>query len=83
LLKNNKKMMADKELKASGLACVTATPAIKNATSEMQQREVLEVSIDYPASRTSVPAWYGETLVAITLTAKRGGEPAGTLGRCL
>jgi TusA-related sulfurtransferase len=70
-------------LKASGLACVNITPAIINAISKMQKREVLEVSNDNPASRTSVPAWHSETLVAIPLTAKKGGETAATLNSAL
>jgi hypothetical protein len=76
-------MKADEELKASGRVCANLTPAIKNASSEMEQKAVLEVSNDYLAPRTSAPAWSGETLAAITPTAKKGGETAGTLNRCL
>jgi len=50
-------MNADKELKASGMACVSLTPNIKQAISSMQGNEVLMVYNDDPASREGVPAW--------------------------
>jgi TusA-related sulfurtransferase len=50
-------MKTDKELKAEGFACINLTPAIKAALSDMQQKQVLEVSNDDPASREGVPAW--------------------------
>ncbi len=50
-------MIADKELKASGMACVNLTPNIKQAISSMQGNEVLMVYNDDPASREGVPAW--------------------------
>lgn len=50
-------MNADKELGASGLACVTLTPNIKVAISSMHGNEVLRVINDDPASREGVPAW--------------------------
>lgn len=50
-------MIADKELKASGMACVNLTPNIKQAISSMQGSEVLMVYNDDPASREGVPAW--------------------------
>lgn len=50
-------MIADKELKASGLACVNLTPNIKQAISSMNGSEILMVYNDDPASREGVPAW--------------------------
>lgn len=50
-------MEANKELKASGFACVNLTPAIKTAITRMQPKEVLEVFSDDPSSREGVPAW--------------------------
>lgn len=50
-------MKADKNLKASGLACINLTPEIKKALSDMQYQEVLEVFSDDPASREGIPAW--------------------------
>jgi tRNA 2-thiouridine synthesizing protein A len=50
-------MNADKELVASGMACVNLTPNIKQAISSMQGSEVLKVLNDDPASREGVPAW--------------------------
>ena len=50
-------MNADKELIASGMACVNLTPNIKQAISSMQGSEVLKVFNDDPASREGVPAW--------------------------
>ena len=50
-------MNADKELIASGLACVNLTPGIKQAISSLQGSEVLKVFNDDPASREGVPAW--------------------------
>jgi TusA-related sulfurtransferase len=50
-------MNANKELTASGMACVTLTPTIKLAISSMQSSEVLKVFNDDPASRLGVPAW--------------------------
>lgn len=61
-------MNADKELMASGLACVSLTPNIKKAISSMQGNEVLKVFNDDPASRHGVPAWCrltGHTLIEI------------------
>ena len=61
-------MNADKELMASGLACVSLTPNIKEAMSSMQGNEVLKVFNDDPASRHGVPAWCrltGHTLIEI------------------
>ena len=59
-------MNADKELKASGMACVNLTPNIKQAISSMLGSEVLMVYNDDPASREGVPAWCrltGQTLL--------------------
>jgi len=50
-------MNADKELKASGMACINLTPNIKQAISSMQSSEVLKVFNDDPAAREGVPAW--------------------------
>lgn len=50
-------MQATKNLKATGLACITLTPEIKKAMSTMQSNEVLEVFSDDPASREGIPAW--------------------------
>lgn len=50
-------MNADKELRASGMACISLTPNIKQAISVMQASEVLLVYNDDPASREGVPAW--------------------------
>ena len=50
-------MNTDKELIASGMACVSLTPNIKQAISSMQGSEVLKVFNDDPASREGVPAW--------------------------
>lgn len=50
-------MKADKNLKATGLACINLTPEIKKAMSEMQSGEVLEVFSDDSASREGIPAW--------------------------
>ena len=50
-------MNADKEMIASGMACVNLTPNIKQAISSMQGSEVLQVFNDDPASREGVPAW--------------------------
>ncbi len=50
-------MNADKELAASGMACVTLTPNIRQAISSMKGSEVLKVFSDDPASREGVPAW--------------------------
>jgi tRNA 2-thiouridine synthesizing protein A len=50
-------MNADKELAASGLACIKLTPSIKQAISSMQGSEVLKVFNDDPSSREGVPAW--------------------------
>jgi tRNA 2-thiouridine synthesizing protein A len=56
LLKKNK-MKSDKELKASGLACINLTPEIRNAMKEIEPGQVIEVFNDDPASRAGVPAW--------------------------
>lgn len=61
-------MQATKNLKATGLACITLTPEIKKAMSTMQSNEVLEVFSDDPASREGIPAWCrltGHTLLEI------------------
>ncbi|HLG40019.1 MAG TPA: sulfurtransferase TusA family protein [Chitinophagaceae bacterium] len=50
-------MKSDKELIASGLACVNLTPDIKKTISSMQGNEILKVTNDDPASRLGVPAW--------------------------
>ena len=50
-------MNTDKELIASGMACVNLTPTIKQTISSMEGGEVLEVFSDDPASREGVPAW--------------------------
>jgi TusA-related sulfurtransferase len=55
--KNIKRMKADKELKAAGLACINLTPNIKQAISAMKPDEVLKVYSDDQASRLGVPAW--------------------------
>jgi TusA-related sulfurtransferase len=73
MLKYSKKqkltnMNADKELTASGMACVTLTPSIKLAISSMQRSEVLKVFNDDPASRQGIPAWCrltGHTLIEV------------------
>lgn len=60
-------MKADKELVASGLACLNLTPDIKKAISPMQPNEILKVINDDPASRVGIPAWCrltGNTLLA-------------------
>jgi TusA-related sulfurtransferase len=62
-------MNTDKELIASGLACVNLTPNIKQAISSMQGSEVLKVFNDDPASREGVPAWCrltGHSLIETT-----------------
>ena len=61
-------MKSDKELQASGLACLTLTPDIKKAMADMQPYEILKVSNDDPASREGIPAWCrltGNTLVNV------------------
>ena len=50
-------MKFDKELNASGLACINLTPEIKNAMKEIQAMQVIEVFNDDPASRMGIPAW--------------------------
>jgi len=50
-------MKTDKELVASGMACVNLTPTIKQALLSLQGGQVLEVFSDDPASREGVPAW--------------------------
>lgn len=50
-------MQANKNLKATGLACINLTPEIKKALSDMQSKEVLEVFSDDPPSREGIPAW--------------------------
>jgi len=50
-------MKVDKNLKATGLACINLTPAIKKVMTEMQSGEVLEVFSDDSASREGIPAW--------------------------
>lgn len=50
-------MQADKNLKATGLACINLTPEIKKAMAELQSKQVLEVFSDDPASREGIPAW--------------------------
>ncbi len=50
-------MYTDKELKASGLACINLTPEIKKAMKEMQGAQIIEVYNDDPASRLGIPAW--------------------------
>ncbi len=50
-------MKADKEFKASGMACVNLTPEIRNAMKEISGGQILEVFNDDPASRAGVPAW--------------------------
>lgn len=60
-------MKADKELLASGLACLNLTPDIKKAISPMQPNEILKVINDDPSSRVGIPAWCrltGNTLLA-------------------
>jgi len=59
-------MKADKELRASGLACVNLTPEIRNAMKDIQPNQVIEVFNDDPASRVGIPAWCrltGHTLI--------------------
>ena len=59
-------MHTDKELEASGMACIHLTPNIKQAISSMEGAEVLRVYNDDPASREGVPAWCrltGHTLI--------------------
>lgn len=55
--KKNNQMNHNKELIASGMACVNLTPTIKQAMAAMQGGEVLEVYSDDPASKEGVPAW--------------------------
>jgi tRNA 2-thiouridine synthesizing protein A len=50
-------MKADKNLKATGMACINLTPEIKKAISEIESQQVLEVFSDDPASREGIPAW--------------------------
>jgi len=50
-------MKKDKELKASGLACINLTPEIKKAMKEMHGTQIIEVYSDDPASRLGIPAW--------------------------
>ncbi len=50
-------MKADKDLHASGLACINLTPAIQKVMNEMRSGEMLEVFSDDPASRQGIPAW--------------------------
>ena len=50
-------MKANKDLRATGLACIDLTPAIMQALKDMQSNEVLEVFSDDPASREGIPAW--------------------------
>ena len=50
-------MKADKNLRATGLACINLTPAIKKELAGMQPKEVLEVYSDDPSSREGIPAW--------------------------
>ena len=50
-------MKADKELLASGLACLNLTPDIRKAMSSMEANEILKVTNDDPSSRLGVPAW--------------------------
>jgi tRNA 2-thiouridine synthesizing protein A len=61
-------MKADKELNASGLACLTLTPDIKKAITPMQPDEILKVTNNDPASRVGIPAWCrltGHTLITV------------------
>lgn len=50
-------MQADKNLKATGLACINLTPEIKKAMADLQSGQVLEVFSDDSASREGIPAW--------------------------
>ena len=50
-------MKTDKNLKATGLACINLTPEIKKAMAGMQSQQVLEVFSNDPASREGIPAW--------------------------
>ena len=50
-------MKADKELVASGLACLNLTPDIKKAISPLEPGQILKVINDDPASRVGIPAW--------------------------
>lgn len=44
-------------LDAPGQTCALLTPLIKQAISELQSGDVLEVRCDDPAAREGVPAW--------------------------
>jgi TusA-related sulfurtransferase len=50
-------MKAHKNLEATGQACISLTPMIKDAIGSMQAGEVLKVYNDDAASREGVPAW--------------------------
>ncbi|HLF65664.1 MAG TPA: sulfurtransferase TusA family protein [Saprospiraceae bacterium] len=50
-------MKTDKELKASGLACINLTPEIKKAMKEIEPAQVIGIFNDDPASRIGIPAW--------------------------
>ena len=62
-------MKPDKELQASGHACINLTPEINQAMKEMEGVQIIEVFNDDPASRIGVPAWCrltGHSLVKMT-----------------
>lgn len=48
---------ADHTLDAAGEACGTVTPVIKQALSNLQPGQILEVLTHDPATRVGVPAW--------------------------
>jgi tRNA 2-thiouridine synthesizing protein A len=50
-------MKVDKNLQATGLACINLTPEIKKVMTGMKSGEVLEVFSDDSASREGIPAW--------------------------
>ena len=50
-------MEANKNLEALGMACIDLTPAIKEALSNMQQKEILEVISNDPTAKEGIPAW--------------------------
>lgn len=67
-------MKVDKNLIATGLACITLTPEIKKAMTGMQSGEVLEVFSDDSASREGIPAWCRLTGHALLDTKEMSAE---------
>jgi TusA-related sulfurtransferase len=63
----------DEFLDASGEACGTVTPAIKQSLSTLQPGQVLEVLTHDPATRVGVPAWCRLTGHALVETLAESG----------